>query len=77
MFGSNIGGVSDSIIRINRSVYDSWLTIGITNGNINNNLNTIGIDYQQWNEENGMDINDGAIFLMNPDKTMDISQKLF
>lgn len=77
LFGSNIGGVSDNMIRINPdSVYDSWLSIGITDGNINNDINSIGINYQGWNERNGMDINNGAIFLMNPDKTMNINQEI-
>lgn len=68
VFGSNLGGVSDKIISINPdSRFDSWLTIGITNGNINNDLNTIGIDFSRWDETNSLIVDDGAIFKMDPD----------
>lgn len=71
-FGSNLGGVSDSIIRINPdSSFDSWITIGITDGNIHNDINSIGIDYERWDELNDIDVDNGAIFLMEPDELMD------
>jgi hypothetical protein len=77
IFGSNIGGISNDIITINPdSLYDSWLTIGITDGNINNDLNTIGIPFNNWNEENGIVVENGAIFLMNPSLNMDISRDI-
>ena len=67
IFGSNIGGVSPEIIMINpNSRYDSWLTIGITDGDPDNKLANIGIPFNEWNEETGMMIDNGAIFLMNP-----------
>ena len=70
-FGSNLGGVSDSIINVNPdSEYDSWITIGITDGNIHNDINSIGIDYDSWDELHDMDIDNGAVFLMNPDALM-------
>lgn len=70
-FGSNLGGVSDSIINVNPdSAFDSWITIGITDGNIHNDINSIGIDYESWDELHDMDIDNGAVFLMDPDTLM-------
>ena len=43
---SNIGGISPFMIQLNpNSLYDSWLTIGITDGDSNNQISTIGIDF--------------------------------
>ena len=70
-FGSNLGGVSESIININPdSAFDSWITIGITDGNIHNDINSIGIDYGGWDELHDIDIDNGAVFLMDPDTIM-------
>lgn len=66
-YGSNIGGVSPFIISTYpETKYDSWLTIGISNGNGNNDLSSVGVDFNQWDEQHSLDISDGAIFLMNP-----------
>lgn len=69
-FGTNIGGVSDEILSINPdSYYDSWLTIGIVNGDLNNNLGTIGIDFENWGKE-ALTVNNGAIFTVNPEERL-------
>jgi len=66
-YGSNIGGVNPFFISTYPdTAFDSWLTIGLTNGDINNKLSSIGIDFKNWDEEKSMDITDGAIFLMDP-----------
>jgi len=66
VYGSNIGGVSNSITAVNQaSNYDSWLTVGITGGNSNNRLATIGIDFGSWAIDTPLSIGDGAVFLMN------------
>ena len=66
-FGINIGGIPDNIIRIlPNSIYDSYLTIGIIDGNIDNELSSVGIDFNNWNENNGLVINDGAVFSLKP-----------
>lgn len=65
--GSNIGGISPLMIQLNRdSLYDSWLTIGITDGNNNNEISTIGIDFSSWDANNELRIENGAVFLMDP-----------
>jgi len=66
IFNSNIGGVSPSLISIYPDAkYDSWLTIGITDGDPNNLISTIGVDYQLWTESYPLNIGNGAIFLMD------------
>jgi len=77
IYGSNVGGIAPGIININpESRYDSWLTIGTTDGNINNNINTIGIPFETWNDHTDLIISDGAIFLMNPNQQMDIGNDI-
>lgn len=76
-FGSNLGGVSDSIININpNSAYDSWITIGITDGNIHNDINSIGIDFSEWDELHELGIDNGAVFLMDPDSLIDTTREI-
>lgn len=67
VFNSDFGGVPEEIIDIEPDLrYDSWLTIGVTNGNINHLVSSIGIDFDNWNELNDLQIDDGAIFLLDP-----------
>jgi len=67
VFGSNIGGVNENLININpESKHDSWLTIDITDGDPNNLLSTIGIDFGDWSENNGISIDNGAIYMVDP-----------
>ena len=76
-FGTNIGGIPDSIVKIlPNSIYDSYLTIGITNGNIDNELSSVGIDFNEWNEENGLIISDGAVFSLQPNNINIINNEI-
>ena len=66
-FNSNIGGVSPSIIQIfPDAFYDSWITIDITDGDPSNQLSTIGIDFNEWSDTNGITTSNGAIFQIDP-----------
>ena len=68
--GQNLGGVSDYMISMFPDTqFDSWFTIGLTNGDPQGTLSSIGIDFTQWDETNGLDVTDGAIFVMNPSNT--------
>ena len=68
IFNSNLGGISPELININNdALYDSWLTIGLTNGDPDNLLSAIGIDFNSWTEEQGIETTNGAIFVMNPE----------
>lgn len=65
---NNIGGVEPFVINLNPEAnYDSWLTIGITDGDTNNKLSAIGIDFSSWTSSNDLTIDDGAIFVMDPE----------
>ena len=66
-FNSDIGGVSPSIIQIfPNSRFDSWITIDITDGDPDNLLSTIGIDFNSWSETHGISTSNGAIFQIDP-----------
>ena len=69
IYGSNIGGVSQEIIDINPdSRYDSWLTIGLTDGDPHDQLANIGVPFELWNEDTSLIIDDGAVFIMDPNE---------
>ena len=65
---TNIGGISEPIVGVDGdAAYDSWLTIGITEGDIHNELSSVGIDFQSWTETTGIYTTNGAVFTMNAD----------
>jgi len=67
-FNSNIGGVLPAIVNIDSDAqYDSWLTIGITDGNSDNEVMTVGIDFSTWSETSGIHTTNGAVFTMDPE----------
>ena len=67
-FNSNIGGVLPAIVNIDPDTrYDSWLTIGITDGNGDNEISTVGIDFSTWSENTGIHTMNGAVFTMDPE----------
>ena len=67
-FRTNLGGIANNIIDISpNSRYDSWLTIGITDGDPDNQLASIGIDFETWDINSPLIVNNGAIFTMDPD----------
>lgn len=69
IFNSNIGGISNELIAINNECnFDSWLTIDITDGDKDNELGAVGLDFNSWTINNGIYNTNGAIFLLDPDK---------
>ena len=67
-FNSNIGGVLPAIMNLDPDTrYDSWLTIGITDGNGDNEISTVGIDFSTWSENTGIHTTNGAVFTMDPE----------
>ena len=48
------------------AAFDSWLTIGITTGNSNNAISSIGLVFSKWTIKTGIQTKDGAVFYMNP-----------
>ena len=66
-FGSNLGGINEQLLLITPQLkYDSWLTIGLTNGDSKHTISSVGIDFNMWNRDKSLVIDDGAIFIMNP-----------
>ena len=66
--GENIGGVLPYLSEIIPNLrYDSWLTIGITGGDIDNRLSVVGIDFNDWDENTPLVVDNGAIFVMDPE----------
>jgi len=66
-YGNNIGGISPFIIQSNPTVlYDSWLTIGLDNGDPDHLLQSVGIDYDKWTIKKAFVSKDAAVFMLNP-----------
>jgi hypothetical protein len=71
IYNSNLGGIAPEIIAINSdAIYDSWLTIGLTNGDPDNQLSTVGIDFKSWDTNTGIYTTNGAIFVMNSEEVI-------
>ena len=69
IYDSNLGGVAPEIVAINGdAAYDSWLTIGLTDGDKKNELASVGIDFNSWTADSGIYTTNGAVFLMDSDK---------
>jgi len=76
-FGANIGGTYPASWPINlygaSSEYDSWLTIGITDGNAANQgapfpLMSDDLGFAQWTTTSGLSTTDGAVSYINHDE---------
>ena len=67
-FGVNFGGVKKGVVdQIKAAGYDSWLTVGITDGS--SGLGSAGIKWEAWTASKGHSTKDGGVFWMNPSKT--------
>ena len=65
-FGCNLGGVDPGFVSVLASAqYDSWLTVGIIDGN-SGQLASVGIEFGAWSETTGLSIDDGSVFWMQP-----------
>ena len=71
IFNSNLGGIAPEIIAINNdAAYDSWLTIGLTEGDIQNKLSVVGLDFNSWTETIGIYTTNGAVFVLDPQENI-------
>jgi hypothetical protein len=67
-FGADIGGVNPALFIVEKDAeIDSWLTIGLTKGNDNNEMSSIGINWSDWTVDADLRVHDGAVFFMNPE----------
>merc|ERR1719160_931330 len=66
-FGCDIGGVNPAFFAYSSAAAsDSWLSVGVTGGNSNGAIASIGIDFDSWSETKPMAVSDGAVFWMDP-----------
>ena len=66
-FGANTGGVNPAFYASSPdSQYDSWLTVGLTEGDSGGAMSSIGIDWDSWTTDAGIETSDGALFWMAP-----------
>ncbi len=67
-FGVDVGGVDPALIAASPdAAFDSWLTVGLVDGDSSAELGAVGIDFGSWTETSGLEVIDGAIFAMMPD----------
>eukprot|EP01043_Picozoa_sp_COSAG02_P017988 COSAG02_NODE_827_length_16704_cov_8.649322_13_plen_512_part_00 len=67
-FGVDIGGTNQALWSVNpQTQYDSWLTVGVTDGSSAGVLSTAGVDFASWTDKN-VPINSvsGAVQYLNP-----------
>ena len=65
--GANIGGVNPAFFVISADIeFDSWLTVGVTDGQGVSALSSIGVDFDRWTATSGIETTNGAVFWMNP-----------
>jgi hypothetical protein len=66
-FGVDVGGVNPGLFAIMpASQYDSWLTVGATDGS-ERQLSSVGLDFTSWSDATDLSCTNCAVFLMDPD----------
>lgn len=71
VLNNNLGGIPENIMAVlPETKLDSWLTIGITNGDTQNNLGSVGIDFKKWDDKNGIITDNGAIYITDPNNIL-------
>jgi hypothetical protein len=67
-FGADIGGVARAFFALNAdSEFDSWLTVGVTDGTAGTALSASpGLGLDAWSASTGYTTDNGAIFWMDP-----------
>lgn len=74
--GVNIGGINPILQHyVSDTEYDSWLTIGLTDGNPIGQVDAIGIDFNSWDDKHNLVVTDGAIFLDDPLEQLSYTKK--
>lgn len=74
---NNLGGISDSLSGSFPDLeWDSWLTIGLTNGDLDSTLGSVGVSFGSWTEDSGIDVLNGAVFVMDPEFDSPIGEEI-
>eukprot|EP01045_Picozoa_sp_COSAG04_P024837 COSAG04_NODE_3164_length_3099_cov_3.504000_1_plen_579_part_10 len=70
-FGVDLGGVDPAFVAIKPGcAYDSWISLGITEGDSRGRLSTVGIDFESWDSSTALRTDTtlgGSVFFMDPD----------
>jgi hypothetical protein len=67
-FGTHIGGVNPAFFPVLAAAeFDSWLTVGPTDGTAGAAISSVGLDFDAWTASAGISADNGAIFWMSPD----------
>lgn len=67
-FGSSVGGADPMFFQFKAAAeFDSWLSVGITQGDSGGKIGTVGMKFDAWTAVTALSVSDGAIFWMNPD----------
>jgi len=78
-FGTNIGGVHPAMFEVKpESQFDSWLTLNQDDGANKEKINSIGIEWDDFNSgaAGALKTSDGAVFLMNPKEIPEFTGEL-
>jgi len=66
-FGVDVGGTNPQFWAFSADAqWDSWLTVGLTDGSNQAAISSIGLDFATWSEAQGLSSADGALFWMDP-----------
>ena len=67
----DLGGVDPAFVAIKPGcAYDSWISLGITEGDSRGRLSTVGIDFESWDSSTALRTDTtlgGSVFFMDPD----------
>lgn len=70
-FGANVGGTNTAFASFAPDIgSDSWLTVGLTDGDPNGALSSVGVDFAAWGAGESLHVNNGAIFWMEPNSAV-------
>ena len=65
--GTNLGGINPILLEyVHDSIFDSWFTISVIDGDDMGYINSIGINWDDWSQDEGLIISNGAIFINDP-----------
>ena len=68
-FGADIGGTNPMFWNYAATAeFDSWLAIGDISGTASADVSSVGIDFDGWDDTNGITVDNGAVFWMDPTK---------
>jgi len=72
-YGTNVGGTDPELWpEDHEAQYDSWLSVGITDGDLESAIGAIGIDFTSWNTATSLQSAAGEVgYLADPTKAPD------